>query len=32
MVFTTDGFSKVAMESWPEWYLNPQLLNRIQTL
>ena len=32
MVFTTDGFSKVAMESWPEWDLNLQPLNPIQTL
>ena len=24
MVFTTDGFFEVAIESWPEWDLNPQ--------
>ena len=22
MVFTTDGFSEVAIESWPEWHLS----------
>ena len=22
MVFTTEGFSEVAIESWPEWDLN----------
>ena len=30
MVFTTEGFS--AVESWPEWDLNPRPLNSIQTL
>ena len=23
MVFTTKGFFEVAIESWPEWNLNP---------
>ena len=32
MVFTNDEFFKVAIESWPEWYLNPGLLNSVQTL
>ena len=32
MVFTTDGFFEVAIESWPEWELNPQPLNSVQTL
>ena len=32
MVFTTDGFFEVAIESWPEWDLNPQPLNSVQTL
>ena len=35
MVFTTygsDGFSEVAIESWPEWDLNPRPLNSVQTL
>ena len=32
MVFNTDGFLEVAIESWPEWDLNPQPLNSIQTL
>ena len=26
MVFTNDGFFEVAIESWPEWDLNPQPL------
>ena len=30
MVFTTEGFLEVAIESWPEWDLNPQPLNSIQ--
>ena len=25
MVFTTEGFLEVAIESWPEWDLNPRL-------
>ena len=32
MAFTTDGFFEVAIESWPEWDLNPQSLNFVQTL
>ena len=27
MVFTTDGFFEVAIESCPEWDLNPRPLN-----
>ena len=30
-VFTTEGLFKVAIESWPEWDLNPRPLNSIQT-
>ena len=30
MVFTTEGFSEVAIESWPEWDLNPRPLNSVQ--
>ena len=26
MVFTTEGFFEVAIESWPEWDLNPRPL------
>ena len=32
MVFTTEVFLKVAIESWPEWDLNPRPLNSVQTL
>ena len=32
MVFTIEGFFEVVIESWPEWDLNPQPLNFIQTL
>ena len=32
MVFTTVGFFEVAIESWPEWDLNPRLLNSVQML
>ena len=32
MVFTTEGFLEVAIESWPEWDLNPRPLNSAQTL
>ena len=32
MVFTTEGFLEVAVESWPEWDLNPRPLNSVQTL
>ena len=31
MVFTTEGFFEVAIESWPEWDLNPRLRNSVQT-
>ena len=27
MVFTTEGLLDVAIESWPEWDLNPRPLN-----
>ena len=30
--FTTEGFFAVAIENWPEWDLNPQPLNSVQTL
>ena len=29
MVFTTEGFFEVAIESWPEWNLNPRPLNSV---
>ena len=29
MVFTTEGFFKIAIESWPEWDLNPQPQNSV---
>ena len=32
MVFTTEGLFEVAIESWPEWDLNPRPLNSVQTL
>ena len=32
MVFTTEGFLEVAIESWPEWDLKPRPLNSVQTL
>ena len=32
MVFTTEEFLEVAVESWPEWDLNPRPLNSVQTL
>ena len=32
MVFITEVFFEVAIESWPEWDLNPQPLNSVQTL
>ena len=32
MEFTTEGFFEVAIESCPEWKLNPQPLNSVQTL
>ena len=30
--FTTGGFFEVAIENWPEWDLNPQPMNSVQTL
>ena len=30
MVFTTEGFFEVAIESWPEWDLNLRPLNSVQ--
>ena len=32
MVFRTEGLFEVAIESWPEWDLNPRPLNAVQTL
>ena len=32
MVLTTEGFFEVAIESWPEWDLNPRPVNSIKTL
>ena len=32
MVFTTERLFGVAIESWPEWDLNPQPLNSVQML
>ena len=32
IVFTTEEFSEVAIESWPEWNLNPVPLSSVQTL
>ena len=32
MVFITKEFLEVATEGWPEWDLNPQPLNFVQTL
>ena len=32
MVFTTEGFLEVPIESLPEWDLNPRSLNSAQTL
>ena len=29
MVFTIEGLFEVAVESWPEWALNPRPLNRL---
>ena len=31
-IFTTEGLFEVAIESWPEWDLNPRPLNSVQTL
>ena len=30
MVFITERFLEVAIESWPEWDLNPRPLNSVQ--
>ena len=30
-IFTTEGLFDVAIESWPEWDLNPRPLNSVQT-
>ena len=32
MVFITEGFFEVAIESLPEWDLNPRPLNSVQML
>ena len=32
MVFITEGLFEVAIESWPEWDLNPRPRNSVQTL
>ena len=32
MVFLTGGFFEVAIESWPEWDLNPRPLNSVQIM
>ena len=32
MVFTTEGFFEVPIESWPERDLDPRPLNSVQTL
>ena len=32
MIFTTERFFEVAIESWREWDLNPRPLNSVQTL
>ena len=32
MVFTTEGFLAVGIESWSEWDLNLRPLNSVQTL
>ena len=32
MEFITERFSKVAIESWPEWDSNPRLLNCVQNI
>ena len=32
MVFITEGFLEAAIESQPEWDLNPRPLNSVQTL
>ena len=30
MVFTSERFFEVAIESWPEWDLNPRPVNSVQ--
>ena len=32
MLFITERFLEVAIESWPEWDLNPRPLNSVQTV
>ena len=32
MVFITDRFFDIAIESWPKWDWNPEPLNSVQTL
>ena len=32
MLFITEGFFEVAIESWPEWDLNPRPLNSVQNI
>ena len=32
MVFATEGLLEGAVDSWPQWDLNPPPLNSIQTL
>ena len=32
MVFITEGFLEAAIESWPEWDLNPRPLTSVQML
>ena len=32
VVFTTEGFLEVAIESLPKWILNPRPLNSVQTI
>ena len=32
MIFTTEEFFEVAVESWPEWDLSTQPLNYVQML
>ena len=31
-MYIYEGFFEVAIESWPEWELNPRPLNSVQTL
>ena len=31
MVFINQGLLELAVESWPEWHLNQQSLNSVQT-